>query len=544
MRPGPGGGFGDGPGDGFVEGVDGVESFDVLSQGLDIGSSTSHLAVSRLVFRRQGSRLSARFEVARREVRYRSRIVLTPYSTAAEIDVGALAATVAGFLADAGIDPGEIGTGLVVITGEALKKRNAAAISRWLADLLGDFTCVSAGAHHEAVLAAHGSGAAELSRSTGTRGLCVDIGGGTTKLAVVEAGTVTSTFAFGVGGRLLAFDEQGVVVRRESSADPILAAAGVAAVLGARLGRDQRRRVAEVMAEAVGGFVTGDIEPGLAAELAVTEPATLPRVRDLDWLVFSGGVSEYVYGPSPDDPVKGAADGPGMGAGGGATDDLGRDLGACVRAAFTARGLWPMVREPVERIRATVVGAGEYSLQVSGMTGYVSDPGALPSSGLEVIKATASSGSLPRLGADLRAALRRRDRGAYDGGVAIAIGFDGRFRYAELRAVAQTVIALAGDGGGHPPITVVVEDDVARSLGALIAEELGWPGPVTILDGITVGELDYMDIGRPVGAVGSIPVTVTSLLFPSPAGPEVFAWPATAGTNDAKRCEGDRDDTL
>ncbi len=494
-------------GDGFVEGVDGVESFDVLSLGLDIGSSTSHLAVSRLVFRRQGSRLSARFEVAGREVRYRSPVVLTPYSSRTEIDVGALAATVAGFLAEARIDPGEIGTGLVVITGEALKKRNAAAISRWLADLLGDFTCVSAGAHHEAVLAAHGSGAVELSRSTGTRGMCVDIGGGTTKLAVVAGGTVTSTFAFGVGGRLLAFDDRGVVVRRESAADPILAAAGVAADIGERLDRDQRRRVAEVMAEAVRGFVTGDIGPGPAAELAVTEPAAFPRARDLDWLVFSGGVSEYVYAPSGA-PTEDAA---------GVADDLGRDLGACVRAAFTAHGLWPMVREPVERIRATVVGAGEYSLQVSGMTCYVSSLAALPSLGLEVIKATASSGSLPSLGADLRAALRRRDRGGYDGGVAIALRFAGRFRYAELRAVAQTLVALAGEGGGHPPITVVVEDDVARSLGTLIAEELGWPGPVTVLDGITVGELDYLDIGRPVGAVGSIPVTVTSLLFPSPA---------------------------
>jgi ethanolamine utilization protein EutA len=485
---------------GFVDGVDGVESFDVLSLGLDIGSSTSHLAVSRLVFRRQGSQLSSQFEVADREVRYRSPIVLTPYSTVAEIDVEMLAAIVEGFLADAGIVPGEIENGLVVITGEALKKHNSAAISRWLADLLGDFTCVSAGAHHEAVLAAHGSGAVELSRSTRTRGLCVDIGGGTTKLAVVERGTVTSTFAFSVGGRLLAFDDQGVVLRKESSVDPVLAAAGLKVELGGRLDRVQRRRVAELMAEVVRGFVTGDIEPGLAGELAVTVPAALPRVHELDWLVFSGGVGEYVYGASD-----------------GAADDLGRDLGTGVRSAFIGAGLWPKVREPAERIRATVVGAGEYSLQVSGMTSYVSTLEALPALGLEVIKATASSGSLPRLGANLLTALRQRDRSRYDGGVAIALEFDGRFRYAELRAVAQTIITLAGGGGDHPPITVVVEDDIARSLGALIAEELGWPGPVTVLDGITVGELDYMDVGRPVSAVDSIPVTVTSLLFPSPA---------------------------
>ena len=60
----------------------------VLSVGVDIGSSTSHLVFSRIVL----ERLDSRYVVTERETFYQSDILLTPYASADEIDADALGA--------------------------------------------------------------------------------------------------------------------------------------------------------------------------------------------------------------------------------------------------------------------------------------------------------------------------------------------------------------------------------------------------------------------------------------------------------------------
>src|SRR6185436_19695828 len=102
----------------------------------------------------------------------------------------------------AGIHPDNIDTGAVILTGEALRRENAKAIADLLAEMGGEFVCAAAGHHMESLLAAYGSGAAKLSHDLGRPVLNVDIGGGTTKLALVENGRVVHTAAIHIGGRL------------------------------------------------------------------------------------------------------------------------------------------------------------------------------------------------------------------------------------------------------------------------------------------------------------------------------------------------------
>lgn len=477
--------------------VDEIESFALRSLGLDIGSATTHLSIARLVFRRQGARLSTRFDVAERRVDYQSPIVLTPYLAGDVIDVDALDTCVASFLADAGVRRREIDTGLVVITGEALNKRNAAALSRWFAERIGIFTCVSAGARHEAILAAHGSGATRYARQTDSRGLCVDIGGGTTKLALVDRGDVTTTMALRLGGRLLAFERNGTVSRLEPSARPLLAQVGAGAAVGEQLDEAVRAKIAEHMGELLTDVVDGTVTPAVLTELSVTEPTRLPAPAELDWIMFSGGVSEFVY-------AERAAD----------FDDLGPGFGAAIRAAFDRRGIWDRVRPPTERIRATVVGAGEYTLQASGMTSYVSDPGYLPVFGLQVLRVEDRHDEPGHLADDLWRQLRRYDRADFTSDLAVAVVIEYEPRYPDLYRIAESIVRVAGNTGKAPALHIVIDIDIARSLGAILTEELRWRGSVTVLDGISVGELDYLDIGRPPGPVAPMPVTVKSLMFP------------------------------
>ena len=88
----------------------------------------------------------------------------------------------------AGIHPDDIDTGAVILTGEALRRENAKAIAEVFAEMGGEFVCATAGHHMEALLAAYGSGAARASHDLRRPVLNVDIGGGTTKLALVENG--------------------------------------------------------------------------------------------------------------------------------------------------------------------------------------------------------------------------------------------------------------------------------------------------------------------------------------------------------------------
>ncbi len=71
-------------------------------------------------------------------------------------------------------------------------------------------------------MAAHGSGAVRVSAGKGVRLLNVDIGGGTTKFAVIDRGHIVATAAIAVGGRLLV-EEAGKLIRVEEPVKQIAA---------------------------------------------------------------------------------------------------------------------------------------------------------------------------------------------------------------------------------------------------------------------------------------------------------------------------------
>src|SRR5689334_6947074 len=87
--------------------LEGEDEIVVLSVGVDIGSSTSHLVFSRIVL----ERLDSRYVVSERETFYQSDILLTPYASADEIDADALGAFIAKQYDSAMVDPDEIDAG-------------------------------------------------------------------------------------------------------------------------------------------------------------------------------------------------------------------------------------------------------------------------------------------------------------------------------------------------------------------------------------------------------------------------------------------------
>src|SRR5882672_9901200 len=158
----------------------------LTSVGVDIGSSTSHIVFSLLVL----ERLDNRYVVAERKVLHESDVLLTPYSADATIDALALGQFIETQYRLANVDPKSIDTGALILTGVAVRRANARAIGELFAAQAGKFVSVSAGDALEATLAAHGSGAVARSIRESARVMNVDIGGGTSKIAVCEAGEI------------------------------------------------------------------------------------------------------------------------------------------------------------------------------------------------------------------------------------------------------------------------------------------------------------------------------------------------------------------
>ena len=149
----------------------------LISVGVDIGSSTTHLVFSRLLMEQR----DGRYIVAERDIIFESDIFLTPYGDADSIDATALGVFIAEQYAWAQLTPDKIDTGALILTGVAVRRENARAIGELFALETGKFVSVSAGDRLETAMAAHGSGAVLNSGQARVTVMNVDMGGGTTK---------------------------------------------------------------------------------------------------------------------------------------------------------------------------------------------------------------------------------------------------------------------------------------------------------------------------------------------------------------------------
>jgi len=453
----------------------------LTSVGVDIGSATSHLAFSRLILRRRGGMAA----LVGRELLHESGIFLTPYAADSSIDTAKLGEFIGAEYAQAGINPESIDTGALILTGLAARRRNARAIGELFAAETGRFVAVAAGDALETVLAAHGAGAVAAS-ADGATILHLDMGGGTAKIARCIGGEVAGLTAIDVGARLVTFDEAGQVVRIEPEAVPLLKAAGLRWSVG---DLPDVAPLAAVMAqcvfEACGAAPMSSLTAGLL-RLPAMEAAAVP-----DCVGFSGGVAEYLHG----------REARGFG-------DLGPALAQAVRVRFAG---WAPFRAVEHGIRATVVGASQFSVQVSGNTIFVDPPELLPLASLPAIRPQIDWDTLSaaQMEVAIRAALARMGLVEGDGPVALAYEWQGDATHDRIAAFCAGVSAALA---GRVPLVLVGQGDFGGLIGAHLRRS-GHQGGIVSIDGITLRELDHIDIGELLQISGGVPVVVKSLVF-------------------------------
>ena len=482
------------------------------SVGIDIGSSSTQVVFSKIHLQRIADQLSTRYVVVAREPLYHSPMALTPYQSETLIDAAALGEIIEAAYAASGLHADAVDAGAVILTGEALRRENGQAIAAMLAEQGGEFVCATAGHHMESMLAVFGSGAARRSFDEGSRILNIDIGGGTTKLGLVERGELRATAAVHTGGRLLVVDwqgERGAITRLDPMGRTHARRAGFDWQLGSTVTRAQLAQVAAGMADALLRVLGGRPSAADLSELLLTDP--IKDFGALAGMMFSGGVGEYVYRREERD-----------------FGDLGKLFGEALRVRIDAGALpWPLLPAG-ECIRATVLGASEYSVQLSGNTTFVSEPGRLlPRKNLQVVPLPLALGEAidpAEVTRELQRSFARHDlvEGAQD--VAISLRWSGAPAYKRLSALKQGLLdALPQTLALGRPLYLVADGDIALTLGYLLHEDArldsgGGPGAprrceVLVIDGITLWGFDFIDLGRIRMPSMTVPVTIKSLVF-------------------------------
>jgi ethanolamine utilization protein EutA len=414
--------------------------------------------------------------------------MLTPFSSERRIDTDALGKFIERSYAEAGWKPEDVDTGAVITTGEAARKENASAIVQLFSGQAGKFVCATAGHHLESLLAAHGSGAVALSRDPATPlVLNVDIGGGTTKLAVCRDGRVEETAAIDVGARLVSWDQAGTIRAVTRAGARVAKDAGVRIAAGDRGDEGTldaiADRIADLALRVPAGDAFDDASVWLTAPLLTRGP--------FHTLVFSGGVGEYING------LQEAEFG-----------DLGLGLGRAIQRRLADFE----VLRPVESIRATCIGASQYSVQVSGDTLFVSDPSLLPLRDLAAIAVRPERPSAAPIADEIRRGVTRLDR--EDGRFALAVRWRHGPAYPALRELCAGIAEGTRDLlSADVPLVVVLDADIAGIVGQMLRHELAVSAPVICVDQIALSDLDFVDIGAIVPEKSVVPVVVKSLVF-------------------------------
>jgi ethanolamine utilization protein EutA len=360
--------------------------------------------------------------------------------------------------------------------------------------------CASAGHNLEAILAANGSGAVERSGHPAQTVLNVDVGGGTSKLAIIHARHVLETAAINVGGRLVAFDADGVLTRIEPAARLAANSVGIELRLGQLLSVADRARLAETLADCLFQAVRHEPLDPLAQQLMLT-PA-LSGDREIDVVTFSGGVSEYLYRHETTD-----------------YGDVARPLAEAIRSRIDRHRLPAGLQPAVERIRATVIGASQFTVQVSGNTIAITRPEMLPLHNVQVLHPHLPDGQEvhgDQVSSAIARGYQRFDLQEGEQVVAISIKWSGEPRYSVLRSLSAGIVqASERTIAAGLPLVLVFANDYGKLIGGIIREEFAASTDVISIDGIELQEFDYIDIGAMLHPSRVVPVVVKSLVFPA-----------------------------
>ena len=476
-----------------------ADSSDLLSVGVDVGTTTTQIVFSRLNLQdvsRPGQ--IPRSNITDRKVIYQSPIVFTPLIDFETIDADRLNEIVRREYSTAGVDPSQVETGAVIITGETAKKKNADEILRALSGLAGEFVVSVAGPNVESLIAGKGAGAAQHSQTNFATVTNVDIGGGSANSATFGAGNLIGAAAMNYGGRILMVDHaSGCVTHIAEPAKNILADIGLDLNVGDSPSLEQLRRFTDRMADMTVELIEGT-SSSLAQKIYLTPPVGESGQDSV--LMFSGGIGHYYYNPIPINSVSDAT----------IYDDVGPLLAESLRKHARLNSY--TIVQPSETVRATVLGASTQTVTLSGSTIWA-EKEILPLKNVPVTRPTLPASLEPAsVSRSISEAVTRWDVNLETDPFAIALELNHSLDYESLTRLATGLKIFADTMPGDRPLIAIIERDYAQALGQTV-KGLAPSRALLVIDQVGLSEGDYIDIGTPLMDGRVVPLSVKTLIF-------------------------------
>jgi ethanolamine utilization protein EutA len=468
----------------------------LLSVGIDIGTTSTHLTISRLHLGNLSClNQTPHLAIESKEIVYQSQIYFTPLTLEGVIDAEGVAQILAREYAKAGVSARDIQTGAVIITGESAKLRNASEVVQAITMLAGEFVVESAGAHLESILAGRGSGAARASKEQNKTIANVDIGGGTTNIAIFAEGEPIQTACIGIGGRFMSFDDGGAIQSITASGRNFLDYCQLSWPTKGRPEPQELDAIASVLAHLLIEMIAEQ-----RTELPLLWSTSALRSCLVDEYWFSGGVAELMLAESEDNMLVFA--------------DMGVYLARALVTELKQRDIAFVI--PSQPIRATVIGAGLYTLQLTGSTVGICEP-ANAIRNLRIVRPSNQNGNGLSLTAAIVRALDQQSVSWSEKPLALVLGRIDDCSFAALKQMAEEIAELFVHLRGAEPLVILTTNDVAMAL-AQFFKKLLPSKKVIVLDGIVAGEGDFIDIGTaieksPGADTATVPVVIKSLIF-------------------------------
>lgn len=472
-----------------------VKTEKIYSAGIDIGTSTTKMVVSRFLLKNvAGVTHVPRIEIIEKTVLHQSPIIKTPFLNKDMIDMKKIEEFIFQQYQLAQIAPADISTGAIIITGESATKENAREVVHTIADDAGHFLVATAGPDLEGIIAAKGAGTLQQSKNSAKVIANIDIGGGTANIAVMQFGEVIGTCTLHVGGRLIEFQDGKI----QSISPPLLRlmekwpqplAVGDAAD-DARVSQCVEEMV-KTLSMILHGQCQDEGHPLLLGHLPNWH-------KPVDAIVFSGGVASCIYEHDCTQRQY---------------DDIGEKLAKMLLQHEQLQSfLW---FQPKETARATVTGAGTQTTEISGATIQV-DAEVLPLKNVPVFNCHIDASI--DFHTTVKTAVERADDlfSIQDNRSPFALYFSELpyLSFQDVHALCEAILQhLATKCSKAIPIIIVIQSDYAKIIGQTI-QAINPTVPILCIDQIKVDTGDYIDIGEVLPS-GVVPVVVKTLAFHS-----------------------------